>query len=896
MATTIGNVVTRSISRIYRFLGVSSDIELNDIGQNSPADSINYGAFTVDEFRHMMSTAQNPVNTRNNRGRVPQIEDILSYLEGVSNNTRTKIEEIKNLKVVAPEIKVASRVIVSTIMSPVDLQTNYVNITMSYAGIPDETKQLIVKSLNDHFNNEFHLAPRLAEWLLTAGFEEGAKAIIVLPKHELDVQNAIADALKGNEAVKAAAEATARIQQHDESIVPSVEAVAGVSNDVLQRRKNDLELAMNCVGVEAEIALENLGADKYFKDEKFTPAVESTKDGKELYKIATSADLAAKLKEGSFKLLQRSGDETVVVTRDLSHVTKGTKNLTGKLKELLKDAQAQMAGFKVGENGAEITSQVRTLSISENIKLGEGDIPIILEIPSDAVIPVCAPRDNKNHIGYFVLIDENGQPITGRANAFTSGTTDVSNRLALAAATSVYGNATLKTFADLTSSPEYMLKQMTDIFTVAVNKLLESKLGRDGLTGLNINTHSAVGKALFYNLLANNRVRIVFVPEPMMVYYRFDHRDDGTGKAILEDVAPMIALRTTLMVARLMAAIDSSTLHRTIEVDVDESDNNPQQTFELLRREALSKYAPAFSTEVQTAAESLINRNITIKPKSIEGTTDNLSVSIDKSYGNSSSPDQDIMEKLNNWIAMGLDGLPASVLNQLGENEFARSVATTNMFFANHIAGRQLSLRPHNKKFVVNYVSSCDKLVKMITDAVTMDRKNKPDKVEENTSKDTKDDTISRKVKDVIESIDIDLPQPAMTIKKSHLEEISSLIDAVQKVLDIVYSDDVIANDELKGNMNAIRAIIMSSTLREFLPKLGVQAIAEIPDPTHVEADYSKNLTLNLLNLQRRLSNLTKVVKKELPNTAGDNNPVDVGGGEDENNQDDSSSGDNFSF
>ena len=276
MATTIGNVVTRSLSRIYRFLGVSSDIELNDIGQNSPADSINYGAFTVDEFRHMMSTAQNPVNTRNNRGKVPQIEDILSYLEGVSNNTRTKIEEIKNLKVVAPEIKVASRVIVSTIMSPVDLQTNYVNITMSYAGIPDETKQTIVKALNEHFNNEFHLAPRLAEWLLTAGFEEGAKAIIVLPKHELDVQNAIADALKGNEAVKAAAEATARIQQQDESIVPSVEAVAGVSNAELQRRKNDLELAMNCVGVEAEVALENLGAAKYFSDEKFTPAVESS--------------------------------------------------------------------------------------------------------------------------------------------------------------------------------------------------------------------------------------------------------------------------------------------------------------------------------------------------------------------------------------------------------------------------------------------------------------------------------------------------------------------------------------------------------------------------------------------------------------------------------------------
>lgn len=851
MASESGNVVTRSIARIYRFLGITSDAELNDIGKNSPIDSMNYGKFTTDELRHMVSVGENkPVTGNRNRGRAPRVEDIVSYLESVSNNTRTKIEEIKNLKLVAPEIKVASRVIVSTIMSPVDLQTNTVAITLDYDGIPNEIKNTIVDGLNKHFNLEFGLAPRLAEWLHTAGFEEGAKAIIVLPKHELDVQNTIADILKSNE-----------------SLSPAIESYQG--NDKL-KLKSELEFIDSAVGVEAECALESLGADQFFTKEGFVPAVEKNKDGKELYKIATSADLANKLKEGSFNLLKRNGDETVVVTRDMSTIVKGNKNIASKMKDLLKDAEAQLAGFK-SDGKHSFTSTIRTFSISENIKLGDGDIPIILEIPADAVIPVCAPKDNKNHIGYFVLVDEFGQPITGKANAFTSGSTDVTNRLALAAATSVYGNATMKTFGDLVSSPERMLSQMTDLFTVAVNKLLESKLKREGLSGLNINTHSAVGKALFFNLLANNSIRMVFVPEPMMVYYRFDHREDGTGKTIIEDVAPMIALRTTLMVARLMAAVDNSTLHRTIEVDVDESDNNPQQTFELLRREALSKYAPAFSTEVQTAAESLINRNITIKPKSIEGTTDNLSVSIDKSYGNSSSPDQDIMDKLNNWIAMGLDGLPASVLNQLGENEFARSVATTNMFFANNIAARQIALKPHNKKFIVNYVSSCDKLVTMIKDAVTSDKEGEPDKLKENTSETTKDEAIAKKVKDIIASLDIVLPQPSMTVKKAHIEEVNALVDAVQKILDVIYSDDVIANDELKGNMSSIRAIIMSSTLRGFLPKLGVQAIAEIPDPTHVEADYSKDLTLSLLNLQRRLSNITKLAKKELPYTADDN-------------------------
>ena len=852
----------RSLARFLRIFGIVSSSEIQDVGTKTPADSTTYGVFSTDELRHMAGISP-VVSGIQPKKTIPTEASVGSYLESVADDTHTKIEELRNLTIVAPEIKMSKRVIVSTIMSPQDLQTNKINITMNYEGLAPEIKSDLLERLNNFFNNEFHLAQRLYSWLSTAGFEEGAKAMLVLPKHEIDVQNAVADVLAAHEDLK---------QSHD-SIVASTEAL------YIEPPENRRNLIAERLEAEFESSLESLGVDKWFENHKYTDG--STESNKTVT-ISSKQDLVKQLVKGTFKLLKQHDDGSVVVTRDLSHISKGYLNNSDKLKDLLKDAKAQITGFDPEKSGGFQTTPVRCLTISDNIKVGEDDLPIVLELPSDSVIPVCAPGDNKNHIGYFVLVDENGQPIRGRNNFFKTGSTDVTNRLAMSAAQAVYGNATLTSFSELTSNPEFMFQQMTEVFTVAVNKLLESRLNKDGLTGLDINMHNAVGKALFSNLLANNRITMIFVPEPMMVYYCFDYRDNGTGKTFLEDIAQMLALRTTLVTARLMAAVENATVRRKIEVDIDDKENNPIQTIQAVVRQALSKYAPSFSTEVQTAAESMVNRNIQVVPKSMAGTTDNLSVNYEKVYGNAQSPDTDLLDKLNNWIGMGLGGLPASVLNQLSENEFSRSVATTNMYFANTVAGWQLAIKPTNKKFISLYISSNTKLLELIKSIIRKDKDGEPENLDENTTDDVENEALQRQVNDIIKSLEVDLPPPQMAAKKAHFEEIQSFAEMIEKLVTIIYSDDTVIDDELKGSMPVIRATITSKLLREFLPKLGVQAIADIPEPTAIDADYAKGIFLYLQNLKRRIANIGHLIKGDIPASAENPNPEETGEGEEE--------------
>ena len=104
-----------------------------------------------------------------------------------------------------------------------------------------------------------------------------------------------------------------------------------------------------------------------------------------------------------------------------------------------------------------------------------------------------------------------------------------------------------------------------------------------------------------------------------------------------------------------------------------------------------------------------------------------------------------------------------------------------------------------------------------------------------------------------------------MAAKKAHFEEIQSFADMIEKIVNIIYSDETVVDDDLKSNMSVVRAAITSKLLREFLPKLGCQAIADIPEPSGIDANYAKEIFLYLSNLKRRIKNAADLVKGQLP-------------------------------
>ena len=848
----------RTMARIRQFFGVTNTQDLSS-GPTVPATSIHYGMFSTAELRHVDGIVANPKSNQVTE------RDIIGQLKEVSSNSKKMMDEIDTLKMMAPEISMAETIIISSIMSPVDLQTDVVSVAVDSKEISEDTQTKINELLTNYFNDEYKLGPKLVDWLGTAAFHDGAKAIMILPQTEIDVLNRVADdwtpeEIKDYEKLKGSLTASTEALQikNDEARSKAIEDLSQVATEAL----SDLHVGAEFMNAEQTKKFE-------YKD----------KDGNVIKAAPLKTEAIAKnLIDNSFKILKQSEDGCgVVVTRDLSVINSGMRSASAVLDRYSAEAEKQIDGYKAKDGKSGNRPQFPVLSISDIIKTNEGDLPVLIEFPTDSVIPVCAPGDNKNHLGYFVLVNEYGQPIRGEYAFDGTSNNDMTHRLATNAARSVFGNANISSFQVAGMTDNQIMDNVTKIFSVAVNYLLKSKLNRDGLKGLSVNVHEAVGKALFYNLLSKNMIKMVFIPEPMMVYYRFDHRPDGTGKSMLEDIKFLLAMRCTLMVAKLMAAIDNATKHRVIEVQVDDKNVNPLEAMELARQTFISKKAPNITNDPRTAAESIINAHLSLRPKGMQGVVDDLSVNHETQYGQSQQPDSELLDSINNMIGQGLK-IPATVLNNLNEAEYARSVATSNLFFANNVRNWQACIRPYNKKFLINYILSSHQLVKEITDIIQADLDgSKDDKTKKNTSdciKENQEKQASELVKKVLGSIELILAPPNMSTSKAHFEELNAEADAIEKLLNLIYPDDAAPSDDLKSYMSSLRAMVASKLIKAFLPKLGVHEIAEVPDILDIDTEENKNIVLFLANLKRRFSDLTKLANGELPT-----NPESTGGG-----------------
>lgn len=855
MASGNENFTVRTIARIRQLFGMTSTTDLARPESRQYTNSIHHGMFSNDELRHVDTLSTSPLNQKEIG---PQ--DIITQLADVSSNSRKLMEEVDTLKMMSPEISTAEEVIVSSIMSPVDLQTDSVAVTVDYPiGTDSITK--INELLTNYFNDVYHLGPKLYQWLKTAAFHDGAKALMIIPQTSIDVLNTVADSW----------DPTTRdlILKNKERIASSTEGLCIPDTDK-EKEVIDALAATACESLKAI----NVGSEFFTDDQKKEKFTDAKGEPVSLENLSSEA-IAKSLMQESFKILRplKDGNNGVIVTRDMSPIVNSYSTINSKTQSLQQEAERQIFGYD-SKNPDTNRSNFPVLCVSDVIKTNEGDLPIVIELPTDSVIPVCAPGDNKNHLGYFVLVDENGRPVRGEYAFEGTPNNDMTHRLATNAAKSIFGQHNLKTFSAAGMTETQMLDNLNNVFSVAVNYLLKNKLNKDGLKGLNVNIHEAVGKALFYNLLARNQIKMIFVPESMMVYYRLDHREDGTGKSLLEDVRYLLAVRCTLMIAKVMAAIDNATKHRVIEVQVDTKNTNVFEVLERARHMVINKRVPNMSNDPRTAAESIINQHLTIKPKGIPGVVDDLNVNMDSHYGNSQAPDADLLDKINNMIGLGL-GVPPSALNNLSDTEYSRSVATVNLFFANKVRNWQSLIRPHNKKFLINYILCNQKLVDAITKIIQEDIDgNDKNTVADNTSdciKSNQDNEATTIVKKLLSTVELVLAAPNMSTSKAHFEELNSQIEAITKLMETIYPDDIVVDQDLASQMKALRAIASSKMIKQFLPKLGVHEIADVPSIEDIDTDILVKVTQFLGNLKKRGEDIGKLVKLEL------NKPADGG-------------------
>jgi uncharacterized protein YjgD (DUF1641 family) len=782
----------------------------------------------------------------------PSVEMVRNMLMSISRSTAQQTRTNQSLYALTPELEQAKRIWVSSILAPNDMQTGNINITCTDETLTDTQRIAIGDLTTKFFNDKLRLGTRLAEWIGEFMFETGAKAIVILPK----------DGLR--------------------KLIEDPKAVKGAS-ETLNFSHADIDKMMKDDDVDREfkIAFEELQSTLMQSD----PLQKGSID------LAKIVDFS---KSYVVQLLNSPDIYRPTVVFDPMEIKKKARSQTDNNQVTLKQYLATLFGDTPG-------GQSNALILEPVTNVRQGDEPVLLELPTASVVPVCVKGSKSEHLGYFVLIDENGDPVVPREEDWDPSKTLTTATVNQATKAYTGGQSGQSIWSLATDSQK--AAHLSAAFTIAVKQLMIQSLKRRGIVSVDIGAYNAISNCLLYNMLSKQKIKLIYVPEPMMVYYCFDYRKDGTGKAITESVEYVLALRSTLFVAYVMSVIQNSIQHRTLTVDVDPKNTQVEQTMNMLREVFVAKHELPFDNNPVAISRDLAKRNISIIPKNIKGLEGGLSVEKDQTLGHGTMIDDALIKVFTNMALSGL-GLPHSLFNQLNEGEFARSVTTNNLYYSNDVRMKQSKLEKPNTQLVCNYAAGSFTIREAIRQilATKEEGKTRKEKDDIKTNPGEASTSGTAKVDDVgllrtILSLRVSLPSPNIAVSKSQFEELEAFMTALDSIVNAVIAEGMFNIQDANLNDTAVqfKAVVKAALVRQYLENVGLN-IVDIPDLGELIQQHDPEVVNNLklmLNYRKQVTDLVKVISggttgsADMPSADGS----DMGGSDSSSPDSDTTSG-----
>jgi len=182
--------------------------------------------------------------------------------------------------------------------------------------------------------------------------------------------------------------------------------------------------------------------------------------------------------------------------------------------------------------------------------------PLILKLPSESVIPVTLPNDITNPIGFFVLLDNNGYPITKNTSNFNEGNLNdlLQNNTNLS---SLLIEKTRQSVGSTCKKIDF--NQAVSLYTQIMETDLINRL-KNGIykTNMNVAMNQEVLRIMLARTLKNMQTQLLFIPSELVSYFAIKYHSNGVGKSLLDNLKILTSLRAVLLFSRIMGEIKSS--------------------------------------------------------------------------------------------------------------------------------------------------------------------------------------------------------------------------------------------------------------------------------------------------------------------------------------------------
>lgn len=523
--------------------------------------------------------------------------------------------------------------------------------------------------------------------------------------------------------------------------------------------------------------------------------------------------------------------------------------------------------------------------------------PIVERIPSESVIPVFPPGNKDEHVGYFIILDGDGTPVSSNVTESNFNKLNAN----LHSRTSQSNNTLTKIYQDLIRSNENTsvdIKKLYEMYKDIVNQeILDSFNASIYGDHVTIANNEDINFILFCRALEAQETNILYVPKENLVYFSVFNNDLGLGGTLLDDVMVIASLRSILLFAKLMAVVKQSINITEANVRLDEFDPDPKGTIEKFKGELLSmqkNLIPLGMIDPQGALDWLSKIGVRIQVEEMPGYP-NFRVDYSNGGLQHTIPDSELEDRLRELSLLALD-IPPELVSDAFSSEFAIGKVINQGLLAKRIYNLQKGAEPDITKFV-RLVTLYDgdlrkELIDLIKEReVEITRELEPH--DKNLLDKDKDEFYEVFIDRIADNIEVELPKLPENDENKVDSEFDAYTSRIDRVLDIVFDEDIFSDDILgdsSAKVNKLKKMLKVMFTRrwsadnDFVPEV-FESISTDDETVDINiGSIKEHFGATLYNTNKMFDDLTSIINaankdSKLTNDKLDEKPDEMSSG-----------------
>lgn len=776
-------------------------------------------------------------------------------------------EEAKNLMKMLPDLELIKQILTSSILAPKDLVNTELSYDFDDGIFGAQLKSLVKSKIETYFESTYKIKPILSDILEDVLFYTGSYPLVVLPENALD------DLINGRsnysfEVIQEEFLPNGNMRPvgrlgNPENPTRGFEKPTASFESLLRYKEQDHQR-----NYEPRV-LFNLGNDVVDSSVRVTDNVNVLK--RPMIEAALTKrledDISGQVQnELSLEALE---EKAQALYGDLSASTEAIVDQTS---IQLTDREVSDLLYKGRHSRA---SAIRVVKTQDQLKRRSVSESLIQHWPSESIIPTYVPGNEAEHVGYFLITDENGNPVTEKTlHQSPSDIFQANQNKPFSRNLTEYVSRGIQGSSFNCQNPLHM-KQMVSTYQDVVEADLLARL-RNGIysSSAKIASNQEIFRIMLSRSLAGDMTQVLWVPKELLTYVAFEYDEDGVGVSLLHKSSVIGALRSALLFADVRLGIKNAVGQTVVSLTLDEDDPDPFKrinqamgAFMRTRQESVpwNVRSPASTAEYIGKAGYIFR---------FDGHPGIPNMTIDQSESNSSYtlPDSELQERLAKQHSMSF-GLPHEIVDRFSEPELATTVVNNSILLTKRVVQYQEKLNPHVTdhaqkvlKHSEGFIGEVKALIaNNFEDIILSDSLVKL----ANEDKSVKENIIDITLRDVISTLTIELPKPDTATISNQLEDLNRYEEMLDKKLEAYVTSELVNPEvfgELAGNVDQIREILKAYYMRREMDRMGMgDELNQLFNVTDEEVSYMQD---NVYQEYKDITNLlltgfAKFVKEE---------------------------------